>query len=43
MYVVEKEALKQLIEDGLETMAKAEERFNRLEERSKRKHRGTGT
>jgi len=36
--ITEKEALKQLIEYNLETMAKAEQRFKRLEERSEREH-----
>ena len=43
MGITEKETLKQLVEDNLETMEKAEARFKMLEERSKRKHRGTGT
>jgi len=34
--VTEKEALKQLVEDNLETMEKAEEKFKRLEKCSKR-------
>jgi hypothetical protein len=33
MGITEKEALKQLIEDDLGTMAKVEERFKRLDER----------
>jgi integrase len=37
--ITQKEALKQLIEDNLETMTKTEQKFKRLEERSERKHR----
>jgi len=43
MGITEKEALKQLVENDLETMKKAEEKFKMLEERSKRKHQGTHT
>lgn len=38
MGITEKEALKQLFENDVEAMAKAEERFKRIEERSKRKN-----
>lgn len=41
--ITEKEALKQLVEDNLETMEKAEGKFKRLEKYSKRKHKGTET
>ena len=43
MGITEKEALKQLVENDLETMKKAEEKFKMLEERSKRKHRARFT
>jgi site-specific recombinase XerD len=41
MGITEKEALKQLFANDVEAMAKAEEKFKRIEERSKRKRHGT--
>ena len=43
MGITEKEALRQLVEDNLETLEKAEAKFKKLDERSKRKNQGTGT
>lgn len=43
MGITEKEALKLLVEDNLETMEKADDKFKMLEKRSKRKHQRTGT
>jgi hypothetical protein len=40
--ITEKEALKELLEDNLKTMDKAEANFKRLEKRSKKRHKGTG-
>jgi len=39
--ITEKEALKELLEDNLKTMDKAEATFKKLEERSKKRHKGT--
>ena len=39
--ITQKEALKQLVEENLETMKKAEDKFKTLEERHKRKHQKT--
>jgi integrase len=41
MGITEKEALKQLFANDVKAMAKAEEKFKRIEERSKRKRYGT--
>jgi hypothetical protein len=41
MGITEKEALKQLFQNDVKAMAKAEEKFKRIEERSKRKRHGT--
>lgn len=41
MGITEKEALKQLFANDVKAMAKAEEKFKRIEERSKRKRHGT--
>jgi len=43
MGITKKEALKQLVDGNLETMKKAEARFKKLEERSKKKQRQTDT
>jgi hypothetical protein len=41
--VSEEEASPQLVEDNLETVEKAEARFEGLKKHSKRKHKGTET
>jgi len=39
--ITQKDAIKQVVENNLETMKKAEDKFKTLEERHKRKHQST--